>query len=96
MRQRRAEGVSMAQIERLLLSGHTIAQTAAALGLAKGTVLFYTTSIYRQNGVKCLKELLLKHGVEPRPRMRGAGRGRVHSPIGNAHAARPAAPTRIR
>jgi hypothetical protein len=35
--------------------------TAAALGLKKGTVLWYAQQIYRQHGVASLKELLRKH-----------------------------------
>jgi hypothetical protein len=45
----------------------------AALGLKKGTVLWYAQQIYRQHGVASLKELLIKHGKPTRPHMRGKG-----------------------
>jgi hypothetical protein len=61
------------QIEKLLLDGRTIDQCAAELGLAKGTILFYCKSIYQQHGVRCLKELLIKHGKPLRKHLRGPG-----------------------
>ena len=64
------------QIERLLLTGLTINEVAATLGLSKGTILFYTKSIYHQYGVRCLKDLLIQHGLPTRPGMRGPARGR--------------------
>ncbi|MBC8106018.1 MAG: hypothetical protein H7Z14_05470 [Anaerolineae bacterium] len=67
------------QIQEKMLAGLTINQIASALRtskgqpLSKGTVLFYAKQIYQQQGVRCLKELLIKHGKPTRPGMRGPG-----------------------
>jgi hypothetical protein len=72
----RAPSVRRPQIERGLLAGKTIRQIAADIGLSFGTVLWYAQQIYPQHGVTCLKELLLKYGMTPRPRMRGKALGK--------------------
>lgn len=51
-------------------------QIAAAIGLSKGTVIWYAQQIYRQHGVGSLKELLIKHGKPTRPHMRGKALGK--------------------
>jgi DNA-binding NarL/FixJ family response regulator len=65
------------QIEQLMLKGLPIQRVAQTLSLSKGTVLFYTTQIYRNHGVRCLRELLQKHGIPlPNRNIRGPAKGK--------------------
>lgn len=63
----RAPSVRRPQVERRLLQGRPFRRIAAELGLAYGTILWYARGVYRQHGVRSLKELLRKHGGNPPP-----------------------------
>lgn len=64
------------QIEALMLKGMPIQQIADELKLSKGTILSYSKQVYQQQGVKCLKELLIKHGLPIGRNMRGPALGK--------------------
>jgi DNA-binding CsgD family transcriptional regulator len=61
-RPNRAPSQRRAQIEQAILTGHTFAQIAARLGLAKGTVLWHAQQLYQQHGVRTLPQLLARLG----------------------------------
>jgi DNA-binding NarL/FixJ family response regulator len=65
------------QIEKLLLSGRTFRQIASALSLSKGTILWYAQQVYKQHGVRSLRELFTQHGHSPPPPKREQVRQRL-------------------
>ncbi len=57
----RAPSKRRPQVEKLLLAGRTFKQIAADLGITYGTILWTAQQVYKQHGVRTLRELLFKH-----------------------------------
>jgi hypothetical protein len=66
----RSPSVRRPQVERLLLAGRTFKQIAAELRLAYGTILWTAQQVYKQHGVRSLRDFLARHGQPQTPSTR--------------------------
>ncbi len=60
----RAPSMRRAQVEKLLLAGYRLKESAALLGLTEGAVKKYARDLYARHGVKSLVAFREKNGVK--------------------------------